>query len=340
MGPIPVGNRDRCFIRSDRGIRKPPRPAWAKNRHGGLLFLGTDLGPQYLAQRVRRFTRSVGGDYHPNRFRGQCHWRCLELGGSFPANLQIQAAPDGKDDFQQFIDGDVDAIFHPAEPQVFVDRNPIVDRLFPDHRTAERAHLKKTGIFPIMHMVAIRRDVAAASRWLSQAVFDADCQAKQADYQLMHKLGSYYSPLPWFGQELRETRDLMGENFYPDGVSQTRKALGIACQFLFEQGLAKRKLSMDELINAESLELEERMAYFPVTICSGIRERDSMVRSTRGAGRPLTALTCQPLFPATHRIRYGTLQCPLCWICKNSGPLFLGMPESCESDYGFQDCDW
>ena len=121
----------------------------------------------------------------------------------------------------------------------------------------ERAYFEKTGIFPIMHMVAIRRDFAAAHPWAPKAVFEAYSRAKQQDYEEMHKMGSYFSSLPWYGQELRETRELMGDNFFPYGVEASRKALEAAFQYSYEQGLAKRKLAIEEVFNESILDLKE-----------------------------------------------------------------------------------
>ncbi len=174
-----------------------------------------------------------------------------------PKDLDVQKAPAGKNDSDLLISGEFDAIFHPAEPQAFIDRHPKVDRLFPDHRSVEQEYFKTTNVFPIMHVVAIRRDLAKAHPELPRAVFDAYCRSKQLDYQEMHKMGSYFSSLPWFGQELHETRQLMGENFYPYGVSGMRKAMETAFQFSFEQGLATRLLKLEELLCDVSLDFEE-----------------------------------------------------------------------------------
>jgi 4,5-dihydroxyphthalate decarboxylase len=75
----------------------------------------------------------------------------------------------------------------------------------------------------------------------------------------MHKMGAYYSSLPWFGQELRDTRELMGENFYPYGVSGMRKAMETAFRFSYEQGLASRVLKLEEVLHQSSLDFEETL---------------------------------------------------------------------------------
>jgi len=258
--PIPILRLFRhksIFIRTDRGIKKPSdlrgrKIATVGYSSSGLTWIRGILQSEYGVRPDEVEWITTQTDSAASTTGGVSRWEKV-----LPSNIRIKAAPKGKDDSQLLIDGEVDAIFHPAEPQVFIDRNPIVGRLFPDHRTVEQAYFKKTGIFPIMHVVAIRRDVAAAHPWLPKAVFDAYCRAKQADYQLMHKMGAYYSSLPWFGQELHETREVMGDNFYPYGASQTRKAIETAFQFSFEQGLARRKLTMEEVMNESSMEFED-----------------------------------------------------------------------------------
>lgn len=76
----------------------------------------------------------------------------------FPEGLNIRTGPEGKDESDLLVDGDVDALFHALEPRAFVEGNPKVARLFSDVRSVEQAYFEKTGIFPIMHAVAVRND--------------------------------------------------------------------------------------------------------------------------------------------------------------------------------------
>lgn len=96
--------------------------------------------------------------------------------------------------------------------------------------------------------------VLARSRY-RKAVFDAYRESKTVDYREMHKMGSYFSSLPWRGQELAETRAHMGDNYYPYGMDELRKALDAALQFSYAQGLSKRRLSVDEMFNKPGLAL-------------------------------------------------------------------------------------
>lgn len=108
-----------------------------------------------------------------------------------------------------------------------------------------------------MHAVAIRRTIAEQNPWLVKAVFAAYAKAKQLDYDYMAKSAWIFGSLPWYAQELAETRALMGENFYAYGIAPNRKTLNALFRYSHRQGLARRKLKVEELFHPASLELQE-----------------------------------------------------------------------------------
>ena len=174
-----------------------------------------------------------------------------------PEGVPISDGPAGMDESDLLVSGKVDALFHAAEPRAFVEGHPKVARLFPDPRTVERAYYKKTGIFPIMHAVAIKKAVLKENPWLSAAIFKAYSQAKQMSYEHMAKAAWIYDMLPWYGQELEETQALMGDNFYSYGIKPNRKALEALFRYSHRQGLANRELTIEELFDPGSLNLTE-----------------------------------------------------------------------------------
>ena len=143
------------------------------------------------------------------------------------------------------------------EPKVYQEGNPKVARLFPDYQKTEREYFKKTGIFPIMHAVAIRNDVAEQNPWLPEAVFKAYSQAKQLMYRDLLKYGWAMISLPWLVKELEETRKLMGNNYWPYGIGPNRKTLEALFQYSCEQGLAKKRLKAEEIFHPSTLKLKE-----------------------------------------------------------------------------------
>ncbi len=174
-----------------------------------------------------------------------------------PKGLKVTIGPDGKDESDLLVDGDVDALFHAAEPRAFVQGHPKVARLFSDYRQTERKYFEKTGIFPIMHAVAIRNVLIEKNPWIVEAVFNAYSQAKQLMYDNLKKMGWATISLPWVGKELEETRALMGENYWPYGIESNRKALETLFRYSYQQGLCSRELTIEELFEPSSLRLTE-----------------------------------------------------------------------------------
>ena len=170
-----------------------------------------------------------------------------------PEGLKVTKGPEGKDESDLLVDGDVDALFHAAEPRAYVQGHPNIFRLFSDCRQTERDYYKKTGIFPIMLAVAIRNSLVDKYPWLSEAVFEAYLQAKQMMYTDLRKMGWATLSLPWAAKELEETRALMGENFWPYGVEANRKALETLFQYSYEQGLSSKKLKIEDVFHPSTL---------------------------------------------------------------------------------------
>ena len=135
----------------------------------------------------------------------------------------------------------------------------MVGRHFPDYRRTERAYFAETGIFPIMHAVAVRNDLIDANPWLLESVFNAYSKAKAKAYHYLKNAAWYKTTLPWIGQEAEETRELMGDNYWSYGIEPNRKALNALFQYSHEQGLASRKLTIEELFHPATLEFTEQV---------------------------------------------------------------------------------
>ena len=111
-----------------------------------------------------------------------------------------------------------------------------------------------------MHAVAIKKSILKQNPWLAEAVFNAYSQSKQISYQNMTKAGWFTDMLPWYGQELEETRELMGDNFYSYGIGPNRKTLETLFRYSHQQGLSSRELTVEDLFTPASLELVEMKA--------------------------------------------------------------------------------
>jgi 4,5-dihydroxyphthalate decarboxylase len=252
--PLRTFRHKSVFIRTDRGIERPEDLRGKKIATPG--YSSTSL----------TWIRGAFQDEH-GLDPGDMEWIITSrasAGGQaskqeniLPEDVPITMGPEGQDESDLLVSGDVDALFHAAEPRAYMEGNPIVARLFPDSRATERAYFAKTGIFPIMHAVAIRDDVIEQNPWLPRAVFEAYSKAKQLSYDFLQHSAWYKLSLPWVGQELEETRKLMGDNYWPYGIEPNRKVLETLFRYSHEQGLASRKLTIEELFHPSTLELAE-----------------------------------------------------------------------------------
>jgi len=172
-----------------------------------------------------------------------------------PESVEVVQGPPGLDESELLVSGQADALFHGIEPRAYQEGDPRVARLFPDYRSTERAYFEKTGVFPIMHSLAVRRSLLDERPWLAAAIFDAYEQAKLRSYARMAKWNWVADGLPWYGQELAETTALMGRDFYPYGIEGSRATLQALFRYSHEQGLTPSQLTIEDLFHPASLEL-------------------------------------------------------------------------------------
>ena len=258
--PLRVFRHKSIFIRTDRGIARPEdlrgkkiaTPGYSSTSLTwirGILEDEYGVKPTDIEWYVSSADSSAKDTGGPSKFEN-----------ILPKNLKVEQGPAGKDESDMLADGDVDALFHAMEPKCYVEGHPKVARLFQDFRTAERSYYKETGIFPIMHAVAIRKKLIEMHPWLSSALFKAYAQAKANSIRELTTLGWAYISLPWLAQEIEETRSLMGKNFWPYGIKPNRKTIETLCRYSHQQGLCSRELTIEELFDPTSLDLVESPA--------------------------------------------------------------------------------
>lgn len=150
--------------------------------------------------------------------------------------------------------GRLDAVAIPSVPEKLL-ALPGVRRLFPDVRAVERDYFARTGIFPIMHLVAIRADVHERAPWVALELYKAFDAAKELALREAFARGAIASSLPWFQSELEETRAAMGDDLWPYGVEKNRATLEAAVRYSAEQGLSERQVTVEELFVPNCLDI-------------------------------------------------------------------------------------
>lgn len=120
-------------------------------------------------------------------------------------------------------------------------------RLFPDFKAVEQQYYRETGIFPIMHLVAIRREVYEKHPFIATSLYNAFCDAKDVALKRMKFTDALRYMLPWLPAELDEIQETFGNDPWPYGVEANRKTLEALIQFLYDQSMIERPVSVDEL---------------------------------------------------------------------------------------------
>lgn len=150
------------------------------------------------------------------------------------------------------LSGEVDAVMTAHPPQCFEDGNPKVKRLFDDYRGVEEAYWRKTGIFPIMHTIAIRRDVYERQRWIAMNLYKAFEQAKRRSMARVLDATAPRVPIPWCFAYAAGAQKMFGDDFWPYGVEPNRTTLEAYLRYAHEQGVCHRPVEVEELFAPET----------------------------------------------------------------------------------------
>jgi 4,5-dihydroxyphthalate decarboxylase len=243
--------RQSCiFVSSKSGIREPgdlvgkrigvpeyqmTAPVWIRG------ILQDDYGVDPAS--VEYFT---GGEEEPGRDE--------KLKLELPAKFRVTRIGAAQTLTHMIADGEIDAMHTARIPSTFRTRPDAVRRLFENHVEVERAYYRRTGIFPIMHTVVIRRDVYRANPWIAQSLLKAFDEAKRKVYENLYTTSALITMLPWQIAQVEDVRREMGEDWWPYGFAANRQVLDTFLRYHHEQGLSKRRLQPEELFAPETLE--------------------------------------------------------------------------------------
>jgi 4,5-dihydroxyphthalate decarboxylase len=171
-----------------------------------------------------------------------------------PPDVKLEDAPEGKTISQLLLDGDIDGFIAPRAPFLGLRQHANIGWLFPDPTAAAKDYYKRTGIYPIMHLVGIRRELVQQHPWLPAAVLKAFEQAKEAALDLLHDTSATKVTLPFVEENLKATRELMGWDFWPYGVAPNRTTLETFLRRHHAEGLSPRLVKVEELFHPSTHE--------------------------------------------------------------------------------------
>ena len=171
-----------------------------------------------------------------------------------PKGVVMEPRPD-RTLSDMLVSGEIDAAITARAPQCFRDGVPGVGRLFPNFREDEERYFAQTRIFPIMHVIAIRRPVYEANPWIARNLFDAFEAAKRAGLARLRDIQTSHLPTAWATEEMERVHALLfpDGNRWPYGLEPNRSTLEPFLAYCHEQGVTRRRLRCEELFPKEVL---------------------------------------------------------------------------------------
>ena len=238
------------YIRTDRGIE---RPEDLRGRRIGV--------PEYQLTACV-WARAILEDDHgvkPSEIiwvRGgiESTGRPEKIKLDLPEDVSLEAAPTDRTLSQMLADGEIDGIVSPRSPSCFEQGHPNVGWLFPDPVGAGSDYYRRTGIFPIMHILGVRRELVEAHDYLPAALLKAFTKAKDLAIERMFDVSASKTTLPFLDERLHHSRELLGRDFWSYGMKANRHVLENFLHHHHSQGLSKRLVSPEELFHPATLE--------------------------------------------------------------------------------------
>jgi 4,5-dihydroxyphthalate decarboxylase len=177
-----------------------------------------------------------------------------KLAIELPPDIDIAPIGPGETLSDLLAAGAIDALYTPRTPRCFTEAHPAVGRLFPDHREVEAAYWRETGIFPIMHVVAIRAEVYQRNRWVARSLADAFGRARAAALAGLAETASLRYMLPWLPDDVAYAQRVLGADYWTYGLDGNETALSALIGYAFEQGLIPARYEPRDLFAPETLE--------------------------------------------------------------------------------------
>ncbi|NQV54849.1 MAG: 4,5-dihydroxyphthalate decarboxylase [Rhodospirillales bacterium] len=170
-----------------------------------------------------------------------------------PKGVKVKAVTD-KSLSDLLNEGSVDCVISALEPKPVRDGSPNVSRLIKNYHQVEIEYFKDTGIFPIMHVIAIKRSVLEAHPWVAANLYEAFTEAKDRALERAFKGSHAIYPVPWAVDAARDAKKLFGDDIWPYGIEPNRPTLEAFLKFSYQQGVAYRKLKPEDLFAEQTLE--------------------------------------------------------------------------------------
>jgi len=170
-----------------------------------------------------------------------------------PPGVEVEWAGKGADLGEMLEKGEIDALISADIPRCVLAKSPKVGRLFEDYEDVERDYYRRTGIFPIMHAVVVKRELALERPDVVRAVYEGFQEAKDKmaeQYVKGMTFNNMTVMIPWLTKRIGEDRDLLGDDWWPYGIKANRPALDAILRYHHEQGITDRRFRVEDVFAA------------------------------------------------------------------------------------------
>ena len=244
--PSRVFRHSAFYVRADRGIRTPKDlegkavgiPEWAQT--AGIYargFLAETAGVDLTRIKWVQAGMNEAGREEKVEFK-------------LPSDIQYLQRRDTSVS-AMLLSGEIDAAISARVPNAFVHGGGKIIRLYPDYRGEETRYFEATGIFPIMHVIAMRRALFERYPWVAMNLFKAFDAAKERSLDRINDLTASRIPVPWAASVAGEWGKAFGADPFPYGLDANRKTLEAFCRFAYLQGVTAKEMTPDDLLPKE-----------------------------------------------------------------------------------------
>lgn len=168
---------------------------------------------------------------------------------NLPPEIKISLIPEHKTLNDMLETGEIAGLISARTPSCIIKGSPKVRRLFPNYKEAEIDYYKRTKIFPIMHVLVIRKDLYERHPWVARSLYTAFCRSKDRAVQSMHISNTLACTLPWLPAEVELLQSLFGSDWWPYGIEPNSHVLETLLRYMGEQGLLERPVALEELFS-------------------------------------------------------------------------------------------
>ena len=143
--------------------------------------------------------------------------------------------------------GEIDCAIIARPPTCFLECHPDVERLYPDHVPMEQEYYARTGVWPIMHIIAMQRHILDENPWVARNLLNAFNESKRRSVARMFDPAVSRYPLPFVPAYARRMQEMFGADPFPFGIEENRPTWEQMLLYTYQQGIAHKHVTPEDI---------------------------------------------------------------------------------------------